>query len=294
MIPFVYVIVSHIGQVYVGSRYAVDAHPRQLLTTYFTSSRFVQPLAKKHPEQWRVERLQIVATPSEAIALESEWQHEYKGCPGFMNRRIINKEFIFDSSGSNNPMSAKWIFEDPTGKVYEQPENVTAADFISGLGHSVQMLMKYRKLGKLPRVGSFAGWKILSCTRGKQDLLNGIIFRPKIQQSKKRKPLKTSRRGTPEYSAEVALRNKQLDSAARMHNVVSWKKISKSKRAISVMCTGPYEIKTPTETLIVEDLLDFADSNSLARNTIRYLLKTGVTAKQGPCKGISIRRCQDV
>ena len=291
MTPFVYIIVSVRNELYVGSKYAINAHPDQLLTTYFTSSRFVEPLAKENPGEWKIERLQIVGSAAEAVALEAVWQREHKGHPGFMNRRIINEEFVFDGSGVNNPMFARWTLRAPDGTIYEQPNNMMGRDFIASLGHSIQMLMKYRKLGELPYKGSFAGWQILACKRGDTDLLDGTTFKIAQPKSKQKTPPKVKYRGTPEHRAEVAARNKRLSAAFNMHNDASWKKISEKSRARSDLCNGKYIISLASgDVQVVTDLLEYADNHSLARNTIRHLLKTGLTAKQGPCRGMSIVR----
>jgi hypothetical protein len=166
-----------------------------------------------------------------------------------------------------------------------------ARDFIASLGHSIQMLMKYRKIGELPYKGSFAGWQILACKRGDKDLLGGTTFKIAQPKSKQKNPPKAKYRGTPEHRAEVAERSKRLGTAASMHNEASWKKISEKGRARSDLCNGKYIISFASgDVQIVTDLLEYADNHTLARNTIRHLLKTGLTAKQGPCRGMSIVR----
>lgn len=98
--PFVYIIENKDGQIYVGSRYGANCHPSQLLTSYFTSSKYVKPMIKANPESWRIMRLVECSSTSEAVQIECEWQLEFQHNKLLLNRRVNNGKFI-----NHGPMS---------------------------------------------------------------------------------------------------------------------------------------------------------------------------------------------
>lgn len=93
-IPFTYIIGDDSGYIYVGCRYGANCHPSQLLTTYFTSSKYVKPLIQSDPSRWKILRLKQCASTEEAVATECEWQLEYVKHKKMLNKRTNNGKFI--------------------------------------------------------------------------------------------------------------------------------------------------------------------------------------------------------
>lgn len=87
-IPYTYIISSTDGHLYVGSKYGQDAHPNNLLKTYFTSSKHAKPLILEDPSKWSIVRLQEGKTTEEVVALEMEWQMEHRYNKGMLNKSI--------------------------------------------------------------------------------------------------------------------------------------------------------------------------------------------------------------
>ena len=70
--PFTYVLTFEpTGQRYYGVRYAKNAHPSQLWTTYFTSSKVIKALIKEHgKESFNAEVRQVFTTKEDAVLWE--------------------------------------------------------------------------------------------------------------------------------------------------------------------------------------------------------------------------------
>ena len=243
--------------------------------------------------EWKILRLEEASDMYEALAIERRWQLEFRDHQGFLNRFVNGAGFFYDGSGSNNPNAGKWILLDPVGNIHVQPKHMTASQFAASLGHSHQMLMKYKSSMLLPCAGSFAGWKIISYKQGGVEKIVGP-FSEHVRKKRHAKPKKVAphpKRGSVEFKQSRKELNLKRNAVQAMHTRESWDKISKAKRANSMMCTGPFTVVhadgTSTE---VDDLLTFSDNNCYPRNTIRHLLKTGLIAKQGPCKGMSIHK----
>lgn len=98
--PFVYIIENDAGQIYVGCRYGANCHPSQLLTSYFTSSRYVKPMIISNPQAWRVMRLVECSSTNEAVQIECQWQLEFRYHKSLLNKRTNNGKFI-----NHGPMS---------------------------------------------------------------------------------------------------------------------------------------------------------------------------------------------
>jgi hypothetical protein len=72
-LPFTYVLTfKPTGQRYYGVRYAKNAHPSQLWTTYFTSSKVIKSLLTEHgPEAFTVSVRRTFTTKESAVLWES-------------------------------------------------------------------------------------------------------------------------------------------------------------------------------------------------------------------------------
>lgn len=111
-IPFTYLIQHELGSLYVGSRYGANCHPSQLLTTYFTSSKYVKPMILANPASWKIVRLVACSTTEEAVQLECEWQLEFRHDKRLLNKRTNNGKFINHgvmSDSTRNKISATRI-----------------------------------------------------------------------------------------------------------------------------------------------------------------------------------------
>lgn len=73
-LPFTYVITfKHTGQRYYGVRYAKNAHPSKLWTTYFTSSKVINSLLKEHgPDAFLVSIRRAFNNKESAVLWESK------------------------------------------------------------------------------------------------------------------------------------------------------------------------------------------------------------------------------
>ena len=111
-VPFTYLIENESGSLYIGSRYGANCHPSQLLTTYFTSSKYVRPLVVANPTSWKIVRLVTCSTTEEAVQRECEWQLEFRHDERLLNKRTNNGKFINHgvmSDSTRNKISATRI-----------------------------------------------------------------------------------------------------------------------------------------------------------------------------------------
>lgn len=71
--PFVYAVMwTELGVAYVGVRYAINCHPDDLWTRYFTSSQYVKEFREKHGEPDHIEVIETFLTAKEAIDAEHD------------------------------------------------------------------------------------------------------------------------------------------------------------------------------------------------------------------------------
>jgi hypothetical protein len=97
MTPYVYWIEdTWTGLHYIGKRVAEGCHPDDLLTTYFTSSNYVKPLAKANPERFVILYTQIVDSKEKAGEVEEglqRWTNCHRRPDAYYNKNIAGKEF---------------------------------------------------------------------------------------------------------------------------------------------------------------------------------------------------------
>lgn len=317
-IPFAYVIVSDDNELYVGSRYGKNVNPSQLLSTYFTSSKYVRPKILKNKAAWKILRIETHLTAKDAVAAESAWQHEFKKHPGILNRRIINKDFIFHKFKGENPNAIKWVLQKPNGTVITQGDDTTKKEFFNSLGINFQVVDRCVKRGSLPMCGAFAGWKILSRKhKGVETIYKELFAKthggigkksPKLgiktgiaswnsgkkmseEFSRKISKALSGKKYSKERKDELVKRCLVKNNAHHMHNSESHSRISRSGRLKSKWCNSDFDVTFNNDTIRVNDLLEFADTNSFARNTIRLLADNpGKIASQGRCKGMFITK----
>jgi hypothetical protein len=99
--PFTYLTTNTAGgQFYHGSRYCKGAHPDQLWTVYFTSSKTVQQMIEeKGPDIWRTEITGIYTTREETLKAEKEFVKKDWGNPLLLNK-VIPGDNISDFTGT--------------------------------------------------------------------------------------------------------------------------------------------------------------------------------------------------
>ncbi|WP_407305330.1 hypothetical protein [Acinetobacter sp.] len=132
-IPFAYVIESTDGHIYVGSRYCINAHPSQLLTTYFTSSNYAKPIILENISKWKITRLYETHSTEDALRKEMEWQLELRYNKGLLNKSI-------------NRANGKWVNYGP--KSEETKRKISASRM--GLRNTPEVAAKIglKNLGK--------------------------------------------------------------------------------------------------------------------------------------------------
>jgi len=123
-IPFAYIIKSK-THIYVGSKYSADAHPSQLLTSYFTSSKYAKPMILQDLENWTIERLYEASSTEDALAKEMEWQLEFKNQQGLLNKCINRAEGKWVNFGPKTDETKRKISESRKG--YRNPPEVAKA-----------------------------------------------------------------------------------------------------------------------------------------------------------------------
>lgn len=121
-IPYTYILSSTDGHLYVGSKYSKDAHPNQLLRTYFTSSKHARPLILEDLSKWSVLRLQEGKDTDEVVQREMEWQLEFRHYKGMLNKSINRAEGKWVNHG---PMSMETRLKMSTTKKGISPPRVT-------------------------------------------------------------------------------------------------------------------------------------------------------------------------
>ncbi|ECW1086559.1 GIY-YIG homing endonuclease [Salmonella phage allotria] len=126
-IPFVYCLKSKDGHLYFGSKIGEDSDPKQLMETYFTSSKYVKDLMKtKGNDYFQVVGIEIFpGKPEEAFWKEQQLIESSYDNPMLLNKhyqtvgtkpwtqlgRKGNKQYLFGKghlrAGKNNPMFGK-------------------------------------------------------------------------------------------------------------------------------------------------------------------------------------------
>lgn len=99
---FVYLIGwSNFDRWYIGSKYAKDAHPSQLWTTYFTSSKTVRKYRKKHGDPDVIMVLKTFSDPVEALKHESKLLIRLN--------TVASKRFLNQHDGANFKRAGKHV-----------------------------------------------------------------------------------------------------------------------------------------------------------------------------------------
>lgn len=116
-------------------------------------------------------------------------------------------------------------------------------------------------------------------------------FKGKTHSEQSLRKMSEVKRGKPQH----ANTKKALDAfrennkAKHLHTPAIAKRISDAKRLTSPL-VGKFTIYHPDGTKEhSEDLFSWCENTSFSISTVRHLLKTGLTAKQGPLRGFSFK-----
>lgn len=94
-VPFTYRIICPNGLHYYGVRYAVGCNPKDLWTTYFTSSKEIKKLLQSYDRtEFIVEVRKCFLDTESAIQYERRVLERVVGKPGWLNKHIGGEKFV--------------------------------------------------------------------------------------------------------------------------------------------------------------------------------------------------------
>ena len=117
-------------------------------------------------------------------------------------------------------------------------------------------------------------------------------FKGKKHSDESKKKLSAAKKGRTQHpNTRLAFDKYRAENKAQhLHNPENYAKIKEARRKTSPM-VGNFIIKLRDGTIEhTNDLFVWAENRGVSSSTVRHLMNSGLTAKQGPLRGVSITR----